>query len=244
MMEKEKIKKYMLYEIDGDITVKECIKNEILLLFFSALSIYLGMGNIIFIILNIVPIVVYSISIFKLKDEYIIEGVYYILHNGIFAVCVSYIFAIISLELASCSFDGVERNLMICIMVLGYVVFILLYRHIIRKNIKKNVYGGEKEKIKGAPFFAAFAVLGIIVSRIFFKNMDERSATKVACILCFFMSYIFLIGIFSILKYKYLMEHKELLEGLDADTKAKKTKTGENYKSKKSKRKHQSHGRH
>lgn len=231
-MEKENINAYMLYEIDGDITVKECIKNEIFLLFFSALSICLGMGNIIFIILNIVPIVVYGISVFKLKDEYIIEGVYYILHNGIFAVCVSYIFAMISLELASCSFDGVERNLMIYIMVLGYVVFILLYRHIIRKNIKKNVYGGEKEKIKGAPFFAAFAVLGIIVSRIFFKNMDERSGTRVACILCFFMSYIFLIGIFNIFKYKYLMEHKELLEELGIDIKEQKAETGEDYEPK------------
>lgn len=76
-----------------------------------------------------------------------------------------------------------------------------------------------KRKNKWGPFFATFAVLGMSVSRIFFKNMVERRGTKVACILSLFISFIFLIGILNIFKYKYLMEHKELLEGLGMDIK-------------------------
>ena len=177
------------------------------------------MKNIVFIILGILPSIIYLITVLRLGEEGTFKGVLNILHDGIFSVCLSYIFAMISLELAFHSFEEDERGLVICIMVLGYVSVILLYRHMITRNIKENVYGGEKEKIKGAPFFAIPGALGMIAGRIFLKNMDERSGTKLACILSLLLSFGFLIGIFNIYKYKYLMEHKELLEGLDEDIK-------------------------
>lgn len=218
-MEKENIKAFMLYDIDEETTFMKSIKREILIIIFSIIVIIFSMNNIIFIILGILPGVIHMISVLKLGEEGTVKGVYNILHNGIFAVCQSYILAMISLELAFHSFEKDERGLVICIMVLGYVSVILLYKHMITRNIKENVYGGEKEKIKGAPFFAIPGVLGMIAGRIFLKNIDERSAAKVVCILTLLLSFVFLIGIFNIYKYKYLMEHKELLEGLDVDIK-------------------------
>lgn len=61
--------------------------------------------------------------------------------------------------------------------------------------------------------------MGISTGKIFLQGMDDRSARELVCILSLFLSYLCLIGIFNIFKYKYLMEHKELLEGLDEDIK-------------------------
>lgn len=217
-MEKENIKAYMLYKIDEDVTVMECIKSEIAILVLSMLSLYLGTGYIVFMILDILPIFVYGISVIKLKDEYLIEGVYYILHNGILMLCFSYIFAMMSLEIVFRFLEKDERNLAIGMMVLGYIVAILLYKYTIRKKIKNNEYAGEKEKVKGASFYIAIAVLGAAFARAFLKDMDQISGAKVLCVLSLFVSFVCLIGIFDIARYRYLIKHKELLEGLDEGT--------------------------
>ena len=243
-MEKENIKAFMLYNINESIDVKECIKSGIAITFLSVLSFYFRMGNTVFLIAGILPILIYSLAVFKLKKGDVIEGVHCLLLNGIWAVCSSFIFALISIEIVFITFDENERAGIIGIIIIGYIVVFLLYRYIIRKNIEKNVYGGEKEKIKGLPFFTAFGLLGLSVGKIFLPGMDEKSASKLGCILLQAVSYLCLMGVFNIFKYKYLMEHKELLEDLNTDKKGKqKAETGEHHEPKTNKRKHQNHRR-
>lgn len=97
-MEKEDMKAFMLYGINGKITFEECIKNEITMVLISILLIYIGINkSVMFLILGAIPGIAYLISIIKLKSinkkpggkEEIIEGVYYLLHNGISAACYS-----------------------------------------------------------------------------------------------------------------------------------------------------------
>lgn len=217
MMEKDNIKKYMLYKIEEETVFIECIKNELAILLFSALVIVFSMKNIVFIILDILPSIVYLITVLRLHEEGTIKGISNILHNGIFALCLSYIFAMSSLELVFYLFEGGERGFVIGMIVLGDVVVILLFRRIIKKNIEKNVFAGEKENVnaKGIPAVAAF--LGMVAGKVFLKNRDERIGMKVACICCLFISFVCLTGIFEISKYRYLVKHKELLEGSDVD---------------------------
>ena len=80
----------------------------------------------------------------------------------------------------------------------------------IRKLIERNAYGGSTKKLKGGLFFALFGVLGMSTGRILFNVVDYRSGGEIGCILSLILSYLCLIGVFNITKYKYLMEHKEL----------------------------------
>lgn len=93
IMEKENINAFMLYGINGKVTTDECIKNEIIIIFLSVLLIVIGVKkSIIFFILGVVPILSYLVSIIKLKSaskkpgkkEVTIDGVFFILHSGIF----------------------------------------------------------------------------------------------------------------------------------------------------------------
>lgn len=246
-MEKEDMKAFMLYGINGKITFEECIKNEITMVLISILLIYIGINkSVMFLILGAIPGIAYLISIIKLKSinkkpggkEEIIEGVYYLLHNGISAACYSYIFALAGIEIMCFAFDENERAVIIGIMILGYIVVIFIYTCMIRKLIARNAYDGSAKQLKGGLFFSLFGVLGIIAGRILFGTVDSKSGEKIVCVLAIFLSYLSLIGVFNIFKYKYLMEHKELLEELDTDKKAKqKAKTGGYYVTKTNKRK-------
>lgn len=54
-------------------------------------------------------------------------------------------------------------------------------------------------------------ILGVAVARTFLNDISNRKAWEILCILCFFLSYLTLIGIFNIYKYRYLMKHQEIL---------------------------------
>lgn len=228
-MEKENFKKYMLYGLEEKTTFDKCIKNEIVIILLSALLIYIGVKkSIIFFILGLIPILVYLISIIKLKSankklygrDGTIEGVYYIFHAGIYLVCLSYIFALAGIEIIYYVFNENERITIISIIIIGYIVVIFLYNCMVRKLIERNAYGGSAKKLKGGLFFSLFGLLGISTGRILFKMVDYRSSGEIGCILFLFLSYLCLIGIFNITKYKYLMEHKELWDkGMDKNYK-------------------------
>ena len=218
-MEKENFKKYMLYGLDGKTPFDQCIKNEIVVILLSVLLIYIGiMQSIIFLILGLVPVLAYLIFIIKLKsankklygNDQVIEGVYYILNMGIYSVCLSYIFALAGIEIIYDIFNEKERITAISIIIAGYIIVIFLYKCMIRKLIERNAYGGSTKKLKGGLFFALFGVLGMSTGRILVNVVDYKSAGEIGSIIFLFLSYLCLIGIFNITKYKYLMEHKEL----------------------------------
>lgn len=211
MPEKENYEAYMLYGIKENISFKKCIENEILIILLSLPSIIIGVKDNILGLLGILPIVFYFIFILKLKKGQVIEGIKYILHNGVFALCLSFVFGLAGMEILLYLFKGKERIIAISLIGIGYILVILLYSYIIRKLIEKKNYSNVK-KAKGSSLLALCGVLGITVARVFLNDMDTRTAMQLLCILCFFMSYLVLLGIFNIVKFQYLTKHKEMLD--------------------------------
>lgn len=211
MKEKENFKEYMLYGIKEKIAFKECVKNEILIILFSLPSIIIGVVDNVFGLLGILPIIFYLMFIYKLKKGQTIEGIRYILHNGVLSICFSFLFGLAGIEILLYLFEEKARVIVISAIVIGYILIILLYIYIIRKSIEKKNCSNTK-KTKGGLFFTLCGIFGITVARVFLSDIDTRKAMELLCILCFFLSYLTLIGIFNIFKFQYLVKHKEMLE--------------------------------
>ena len=60
---------------------------------------------------------------------------------------------------------------------------------------------------------ALCGVLGMSVAKTFLQvqDIDNQQALETVCIICFFISYVCILGIFNLYKYRYLMKHKEIL---------------------------------
>lgn len=110
----------------------------------SALLIAIGIKkSIVFLFLGAVPILAYLLVVVKLRPtdknpsekEGMEEGIFYILHNGVFLVCLSYIFGLASIEAIFHLVDENDRAAMMVILVIGYIIVIALYNYMIRKYI-------------------------------------------------------------------------------------------------------------
>lgn len=208
MSEKENFEKYMLYGTDGSISLKKCIENEILIILFSLPLILIERSNPAFLILCICPAVSYLLFIIKFKKRKEIEGVQYILHNGIFSGCISFIFALAGIKLLFYLFNGKKRAIIICVVSGGYVLAGILYTYIIKRLIK--VEYDSLKKVNGSISVILCGILGGAIGRTFLSGVGNKRAMEILCILCFFLSYLTLIGIFNIFKFQYLVKHKEI----------------------------------
>lgn len=202
MSEREKFEEYMLCGIKEKNTLKECIENELLILFFSALSIVIGAKHIALWALDILPLIFYPIFIIKYKKGRAIEGPLYLLHNGVFSGCISFVLEVMSIAIVFDLFHGKTRNIVVCIIIAGYISAILLYIHIFKKIINEKDYKKAKRSKVGLASSLG-GVFGISVARTL-NNIDSRKVLELLCILCFFASCLTLIGIFNIFKFQYL----------------------------------------
>lgn len=195
-------------QLQGKISIKKCVENEILILLFSLPVIVIERGNIGLLVLCILPALSYLISIVKLTKGKEIEGPHYILHNGILAGCFTVIFALDGLEVLLYLFSGTERILAIFIVSVGYVFVITVWGIIIRQYRKKEYR--KAKKIRGRSFFALSGVTGILVGRALLKNIDNRTALEIVCVCCFVVSYLSLGGVFNIFQFQYIKKHPEI----------------------------------
>lgn len=224
MSDKEEFEKFILYGIEKEILLWECIENEILLLIFSVffviIDIVLDRRDYVFRLLFLLPALFYFISVIKLIKGKRIEGVNYILHNGIFAGCLSFLFGLIGFIMLFSLFDGKERIIMSCIAGTGYILASILIGYIINRSIRKKKY---RRKTGGIAISSTSgALLGISFAKTFLKDMDNETATGIVCILSFFLSYLTLIGIGSIFKYQYIVSHPEILDAVNPAIKGRK----------------------
>ncbi|MBD5541643.1 MAG: hypothetical protein HDR00_10735 [Lachnospiraceae bacterium] len=210
MSEREKFEEYILYGIKEEIPFKKCIEYEILLILFSLPSVIMGIIDNMFGLLGILPVVFYLVFIIKAKKGQAIEGVRYILHNGVLLIFFSFIFGLLGIDILFYLFEGKKRGIMLCAVSMGYLFAILLYSYIIRKLIERKECNNTK-KVNGGLFFTLCGVFGIMAARVLLKDMDQGKAMELLCILCFFLSYLTIVGIVGIFKFWYLIKHKELL---------------------------------
>lgn len=219
-MIEENYEKFILQGIEERISVRKCIENEILIILFSLPLIVIERHNYIFLLLCLLPAILYLVFVIKLGKGKAIEGAQYILHNGIFSVSISLLFGLIGIDILIHLFGGKERNIIICVVSVGYVLMAILYSYMIKKLINRKEYNSLK-KANGRISVILCGVFGGAVARTFLNDISNQKAMELLCILCFFLSYLMLIGIFNIYKFRYLMKHQEVL--LKYQFKAKKT---------------------
>lgn len=211
MAERENFEEYMLYGIKEEISVKKCIEYEMLLVLFSLPSIVMGVKSNTLGLLGILPVIFYLVFVIKVKKGQVIKGAQYILHNGFWLLCFSFVFGLLGTDILFYLFEGKKRGIILCTISAGYIFAILLYSYIIRKQIKRKDCGNTK-KVNEGIFFTLCGVFGITAARVLLKDMNQGKAIELLCILCFFLSYLTIVGIVGIFKYWYLMKHKELLD--------------------------------
>ena len=224
MSDKEEFEKYILYGIEKEIYLWECIENEILLLiffaFFLIIDIVLERRDYVLRILFILPALFYFISVLKLKKGKRIGGANYILHDGILSGCLSFLFGLIGFIMLFSVFEGKERIIMSCIAGAGYILAGILIGYFINRSIRKKKYSRKTGGI--AISSTSGALFGISFAKTFLKGMDNKTATGIVCILLFFLSYLTLIGIGSIFKYQYIISHPEILDTVNPAIKGRK----------------------
>lgn len=203
MSERDKFEEYISYGVNDKITLKECVKNELLIILFSLPSIIIGVTYNISGILGVLPVVLYPIFVIKLKKKQKIEGTFCILHNGILAGCISFIFALAGIEIVLNIFQGQLRIIVIGIVGVGYVLVGLLYRLMFIKKVEGKKHINEKKaKVKISSSIGA--ILGYFGARPFLKGIDQRKGLELVCVICFFLSFLSLIGITNIFRFQYI----------------------------------------
>lgn len=214
-MKKETFEQFILYGSEGSISVRKCIENEMLLTVFSLPLVVIERCNYIFLVLAIFPVVLYLVFLIKVGKGKAIEGIQCILHHGVFAVSFSLLFGLIGIDILIHLFDGKERNILICVVIGGYVLMIIFCMCIIRKYMRMKNCNGLKKANRNISFTlcALCGVLGMSVAKTFLQvqDIDNQQALETVCIICFFISYVCILGIFNLYKYRYLMKHKEIL---------------------------------
>lgn len=201
MSEKDKFEEYISYGINDKITLKECIENELLIILLSLPTIIVGTTYNMSGIIGLLPITLYPIFVFKLKKGKIIEGIFCILHNGVFSVCISFIFALAGIEIVINVFQRQFIIIVICIVATGYVLAGLFYKFMFKQMA---IRGNKKKKSRVKISACVGAILGYYMARTFLNGIDTRKALELLCIICFSLSYLTLIGIINIFKFQYL----------------------------------------
>lgn len=211
MSERDKVEEFISYGINDKITLKECIKNELLIILLSLPSIIIGETYNISGIFGLLPIVLYPIFAVKLKNGKTIEGIYCILHNGVISLCISFIFAWIGIEIVLNSFQRKFWIIVICIVITGYILAGLLYKFLFVRMVTKRHFNKRKSRVKISA--SVGAILGYCLARTFLKDMDTRKALVLVCILCFSLSYLTLIGIINIFRFQCLEKQNKSDDG-------------------------------
>lgn len=206
MKERDKVKN-ISSESKVKNTFKECSENELLIFIVSLMSFVVGVKYVVMWILNVTPLIFYPFFIIHYKKRHSMKGPVYLLHNGIFSGCISFIFLLMSISLALGLFQGKTRYMILCLMIAGYAIAILVYIHVLKKIVaEKDSQKAKTSKVRLASGLGA--VFGISIARTL-NSIDSKIFIEFLCILCFFASCLTLIGIFNIFKYQDLAEHNE-----------------------------------
>lgn len=208
-IEKEEFEKFILHGLDDKISFQKCMENEILILLFSLPLIVWERNHFVFLPLCILPALVYLVCVINLKKGKMIEGVTYILHNGIMTGCFTFLFALSGIKILLYLFSGADRMILLFISSAGYIFTTLLIVYMAKRSMQKD----KVFSIAPIPITLSGA-FGIGMARIFLQDINDKTLLKVICIICFFLSYLTLIGVFNIFKYLYIKRHPEILKNI------------------------------
>lgn len=203
MLDKDEFEKFLLYGMDGNVSIKKCIENALLILFFSLPLLIWKWGNFVWLFLGILPFALHIISAIKLSTKGKIERENFILYNGIMAINFSLMFALLGIAICLYLFHGEKRIAVIGMLIIIYIIVILLYIYMIKRMIEKKAFSNAQQN-NGIMYTSIFAGLGMLTARTFMSELSNDSAIKILCFCCFILSLAFLLGVVNIVKFYYI----------------------------------------
>ncbi len=201
---KDKCGECVLDEIKEKITLKRCITNELSIAFFCLLSFTVSEGCGELWLLNVLPIIFYPVFAIKSKKYYAVGETLLIFHNGVLAECISFIFALISIQIVFILYQGKVRNILVCIIISVYITIILLYIFMYKRIKKEKGNTNIVKKSKVSLFAGVGAILGITIVRVL-NSIDTQKVLELLFVLSFFLSCLLVTGISNIFKFHYLV---------------------------------------
>lgn len=235
MPEKENTKNFeslLSYGIKEKFSIKKSIVNEILIILFSLLPIIFSEENIVFLILSILTIIFYPILIFMVKNRQTMEDILYIFQSGVFSLCISFLAALLSIEILLIFIDEKEKILAVCLTCASYIFIFLSNVYMSWKSIERKdcitlgIISGlrvetpsgieaedsNNKKIARRPIIFALCGMACVgILRILQSGIGLRKMLGIVSIFCVIIA-IGLIprGVLNICRFLYFAKHKEL----------------------------------
>lgn len=204
----ESFEKYMLLGIERKIFARQYIEYEIFLILLSLPLIIVGHQCYLLLLPSVLPAIAHTFFIVKIGKGKKIEGVKSILYNGVLATCISWLFGLMGIVILSYLYDGKKRMIGLCIVGGGYFLLLFVYGCIVRKISRaKKAYHTEAIGIS----FTLCGALGGTVASNLLNGASNQQMIEILYTICFFLSYISLLGVFNLYKFRYLMKHQEIL---------------------------------
>lgn len=218
MTQNPEFEKFITYGIEKILTISDFVKLGLMIIVLSLPAIIIegtGGGNVLC-VLFLLPVVVYLISLSKLQQDGMIEGPRILLFSGIAVECLSYLCALLGINLLFHLFNGQDRIILILIAIVGYILTIVFCGYLYKRAIKKRVYSKERNNSASASIIC-FVALGMVVSRTIIKNLDGNAFKAVPGVLFLLLSYATSTGIFNIYRYLYIKSHPDILDRLEKE---------------------------
>ena len=191
---------FLKYGITETISKKQLIEGKFLLLFFSLLTVVISQFSIIICTISALNFILGCVLTYS-KQEVTGKKIFWI--QGVESVNFTLAFALIGTCATMYVIEEKYHIIFMIFLLIAYLMVIALYVGMIVRLIKKGAYG-KTHKVKGSAFFMIFAAGGMAVARIFKDKMSNTDALQLIGICSYFISFVFLIGIFGFVKYYYL----------------------------------------
>ncbi len=201
-MKQNEFEKLMLIWLKEEITVKQCVKNVILTLFFSLPLLIWKWRNFLWMFLGILPFALHLVTIIKLLENRKIKGVQCGLYQGMNVIFWSLILNISGIALVLYSFPGYWKFIIMIIWVICYIMMAVFYVFSTIRSIEKTQT--STKRTIGGVLGGAFGLLGFSTARIFMSELSNDVMIKILCFICFFLSVVFLLGVGNIVKFYYI----------------------------------------
>ena len=208
-------KDFLLRGITTAVTKKAFIQTLFLLTVTLIPTIFIGGFSIVITLMSIAIIALYVSNVYaKFDDKGIIKGYVVFLCSGIEALCLTISWLLLGTRIQFLISPQKYHMAIIAGLMLGGGVFSAIYILLIKALIKKGHYRNLKA-MQGSSSFISMGVLGMMLGRVFFKEVSSESALQFLAGAAFVLASIFLIGLFGLCKYYIIKNNEELMRELE-----------------------------
>lgn len=194
---KENIKDFLTYGISQEISKKQIINMDILMIILGVIGCIIESQFIVinlFLLLATIAVIIITFHTTTVKGKNIFKM------YGMWSVFLSIFFGILGTKIALSVLDKEAYVVYILIIIIVYLIVVATYINIIIYLIKTNSYKKLK-KINGTLGIFFSGIAGIAIAKIFLSGMSYRNVLEITSICCYLISMLSIIGIFNLIKY-------------------------------------------